>query len=999
MDVAASTALPRGCRSGAPGEREGMGGIAVLGPVRVIGDASEPIPPGSPRQCLLLAVLAAGWGRVVSAEELVEALWGEQLPEHPMAALQSQVFRLRRQLAAAGVRLENEGSGYRLAADRDRLDAARFEDLLAQARNRSSEPDVAVRLLDDALGLWRGRAYQEVADHHAVLAEANRLEELRADAAEWRAALLVELGRATDAARAMEMLMDQHPFRERPVAIRMRALAQDGRHVEALKLFAAFRRTLGEELGLEPSPELRALEGEILRHDVASTPRIGLPGNALVGREVDLADIAARLGAGRLVTLSGPGGVGKTRLALHAAARAAERYRDGVWLCELANLRAANAVAPAVASVLRVERGAARTDAERIVEFLRARQGLLLFDNCEHVLDGVRDLLVGILTHAPDVDVVATSRRRLGVEGEQVVPVKPLPAAEWDDPNSPGVVLFVDRAKAVRPGFTLGDDNRTAVCALTRRLDGLPLALELAAARMAYRTPAEILDEVAERIHRLEDPFRSKERHRSIDAVVGWSYDRLAPLERHVLRNVAVFSGGFTADAASVVAETGRDEIVGTLTVLVEHSLLTAHDFGTTTRFSILEPIRQYAEVRLADEGGRDQAQARHAAWAADWIEAADAALRGPEEARWAKAVAAELPNLRAAHSWSLDHHPDTALRIAGAMYWYAFWYGASEAFEWAATVIARARDDTTPALATACATAALGACRRGDMMTARAVAERGIAAAAREPVAARFAWQALSSAEMMSGNYDQTLTCQQHALELASLAGDTTHQAREHAARAVALGYRGQLDDAHAELTAATKLAATARNPTMLAFCDYVTGELRIDTEPTDALPLLQRAQDIGRTVGNRYLAAIAGVSAVSCAARTGDPSQALGGYAELLDYFDRTGSRAQQWTTIRTLIETLTRLAHDEPAAILHGALSASPSALPLIGCDATRMDEAVTTLRSRLGQHRFHRLSTTGADLGDVAAIAYALRSSGEDPTGAANILTKRVHSRVP
>jgi predicted ATPase/DNA-binding SARP family transcriptional activator len=960
-----------------------MGGIAVLGPVRVIGDENEPIPAGSLRQCVLLAVLATRLGRVVSADELVEALWVEKLPDHPMAALQSQVFRLRRQLAGVGVGLENEGSGYRLAIDRDGIDAARFEDLLADARHRSSEPGVAVRFLDDALGLWRGRAYHEVADHGAVLAEANRLEELRADAAELRAALLVELGAVGDAARSMETLMDQHPFRERPVAIRMRALAQDGRHTEALSLFVAFRRTLGEELGLEPSPALRALEGEILRHDVASTPRIGLPGNSLVGREVELAEIAGRLEPGRLLTLTGPGGVGKTRLALHAAARAADRYPDGVWLCELANVGAVDAVAPAVASVLRVERGAARTDAERVVQFLRARQALLVLDNCEHVLDGVRDLIAAILTEAPDVDVVATSRRRLGVEGERVVPVTSLPVAEWDDPDSPAVELFVDRAKAARPDFTLGDDNRAAVCALCRRLDGLPLALELAAARTVSRTPAEILDEVAERIDWLDDPFRSKERHRSIDAVVGWSYDRLAPLEQHVLRNIAVFSGGFTVDAAAPVADTSRDEVVTTLTALVEHSLLAAHDFGGTTRFSTLEPIRQYAKARLADEGRRDDAQARHAAWAANWLEAADTGLRSAEEARWAKAVAAELPNLRAAHGWSLDHDPDTAMRIAAAMYWYAFWYGASEAFEWAATVVARARDDTTPALAAACATAALGACRRGDMTGARALAERGIAAAVREPAAARFVWEALSSAEMMSGNYEQTLICQQQALDLAGLAGDTAHQAREHGARAVALGYLGKIDAAHAELTAATNLATTARNPTMQAFCDYVAGEIRIDTEPTEALPLLERAHAIGRMVGNRYLAAIAGVSAVSCAARTGDPSEALGRYAELLDYFDRTGSRAQQWTTIRTLIETLTRLAHDEPAVILHGALSASPSALPLIGRDAVRMDEAVTTLKSRLGRQRFDQLSTAGADLGDEAAIAYALRSTGDDP----------------
>jgi predicted ATPase/DNA-binding SARP family transcriptional activator len=991
----ASTRLP----GRPPGERDGMGGIAVLGPVRVIGDDGAPVPVGSQRQVLLLAVLVSRLGKVVSADELVEALWADKLPDHPMAALQSQVFRLRRRLAGVSVQLDNDGLGYRLAGDREGVDAARFEDLVAEARHRSSEPEVAVGLLDDALGLWRGGAYLEVADHAAVLAEANRLEELRADAAELRAALLLELGAAGDAARAMESLMDEHPFRERPVAIRMRALAREGRHAEALGLFDAFRRTLGEELGLEPSPELCMLEGEILRHDLPPAPRIGLPGNSLVGREVELADLASRLGVGRLVTLTGPGGIGKTRLALHAAARAAERYPDGVWLCELADVGAVDAVAPAVASAFHVERDAEHTDAERVVQFLRSRRALLVFDNCEHVLDGARDLIAAILAHAPDVDVVATSRRRLGVEGERVVPVNSLAVADWDDPDSPAAVLFVDRAQAVRPDFTLTDDNTAAVCALCRCLDGLPLALELAAARTVTRTPAEILAEVAERIDELVDPFRSKERHRSIEAVVGWSYDRLGPVEQHLFSTVSVFAGGFTAEAAASVAETGRDEVVAALTALVEHSLVAAHDSGATTRFSLLEPIRHYAEARLADNGERDHARARHAAWAAGWIQTADAGLRGAEEAHWAETVAAELANLRTAHRWSLDHDPDTAMRITGAMFWYACWYGASEAFEWAATTVARVRDETTPWLAAAYATAALGACRRGDMSEARALAGRGIAAAASEPTAARFAWEALSSAEMMTGNYERTLACQQHALDLARLAGDITQQAREHGARAVALGYLGQLDNADGELTTATTLAATARNPTVQAFCDYVGGEIRIDTDPAKALPLLERARDIGRLVGNRYLSAIAGVSAVSCAARIGNPAQAVGGYTELLDYFDRTGSRAQQWTTIRTLIETLTRLGRDEDAAILHGALSASLSALPLIGADAIRMHDAVTTLGARLGQDRFQQLSAHGAALDDDAAIAYARRCTTNDRTAGNDNLTRPERSSVP
>jgi tetratricopeptide (TPR) repeat protein len=359
----------------------------------------------------------------------------------------------------------------------------------------------------------------------------------------------------------------------------------------------------------------------------------------------------------------------------------------------------------------------------------------------------------------------------------------------------------------------------------------------------------------------------------------------------------------------------------------------------------------------------------------AAWIEDADAGLRSIDEARWAGAITADLANLRAAHQWALRHDPESAMRISGAMFWYAAWYGAAEAFDWA-TAIIEAAANASPALARAYATAALGAARGGDMARARTLAERGIAAGDNHP-SARFAWEALSSTEMMSGNYQRTLACQQRALVLAGHARDSAHEARELAARALALGYVGQLDAAEIELTAATEKLRSTPNPSMQAFCSYVAGELRLDVDPTAALPLLERARDIGRLLGNRYLAAIAGVSAVSCAARIENPTHTLDDYAELLDYFDRTGSRAQQWTTIRTLIETLTRQRADEPAATLYGALMASRSAAPLIGPDATRMDTTVTALSTRLGQSRYHELISAGAAMGDEAAIAYARR----------------------
>jgi predicted ATPase/DNA-binding SARP family transcriptional activator len=961
------------------GEKE-MRGVAVLGPVRVLVEDGSPVALGSRRQCLLLAILVSRHGRMVRADELVEALWGGDLPAHPAAALQSQVFRLRRALATSGVSVDSNGAGYCLAAAGGVLDVERFEDLVAQARHRSAEPAVAIGLFDEAFGWWRGRPYAEVADHESVLAEAERLVELHADAAEARAELLLELAAATEAATAAEAVMGEHPFRERPVAIRMRALARAGRHAEALRVFEVFRRTLGDELGLEPSPDLRAVEGDILRHDTAVMPRIGLPGNSLVGREVELAELAGCLAEGRLVTLTGPGGVGKTRLALHAAARAAPGYPDGVWLCELATVGTNDAVAVAVASVLHVERDREHGDVERIVRFLRSRRALLVLDNCEHVLDAAGDLVGSVLAHAPDVDVLATSRRRLGVDGEHVAPVAPLPVGATPGVDSPAVALFVDRAKAMRGDFPVTPDNRAAVDALCRCLDGLPLALELAAARTVSRTTGEILAEVTERIDQLGDPLRSRERHRSMAAVVDWSYGRLDPGEQHLFRRAAVFAGGFDAGAAAAVAGVDLDEAVAGATSLVEHSLIAARDVAGTTRYSMLEPIRQFAEARLTGVGEADGAQAQHAAWAARWIETADAGLRSPSEARWAAAVAAELPNLRAAQRWSVVHEPRTAARIAGAMYWYAYWFGASEAFDWAAASIA-AVDADAAEVAGACATAALGAARRGDIDGARTLAERGVAAA-RQPADARFAWQARSSAEVMAGTYEQALDCQQHALDLAHLLGDTTHQAREHAARALVFGYLGRSDDAERELAVADDAARAAASPTAQAFRDYVAGEIRIDTDPTGSLEQFGRARDLARHIGNQYLAAIAGVSAVSCAARTGDPVHALGGYAELLDYFDRAGSRAQQWTTIRTLIETLIQLDHDEQAAILYGALTASPTALPLIGPDATRMHDAATTLATRLGHHQYEQLTTKGAGLDDDEAIAYARRATLDD-----------------
>ncbi|MGH9269063.1 MAG: BTAD domain-containing putative transcriptional regulator, partial [Acidimicrobiales bacterium] len=453
--------------------------IGVLGPLLVVAD-DVPVVQRSALQRLLLAVLIAGQGRNLQPDELAESLWPDALPADPVGALQSQVSRLRRQLGPASAWIETLSAGYRLVCPPDRLDAAHFERLITEARQLEDEPAVAVERLDRALALWRGRAYQELADRPAIAPEATRLDELRADAAELRADALLKLGRPAEAASAIQLLMADHPFRERPVAVLMRALTADGRHADALREFERFRRLLGEELGLEPSPELRAVVAAILRHEAMARPllpAVGVPGNSFVGRDAEVAKVEWLVERGRLVTLTGPGGVGKTRIALHVAAGARAAYPDGVYLCELARVPEPDAVAAAVASVLRVEQLAEHSLVERVIEFLLLKRALLVIDNCEHVLPAAVELVTAILLRAPHVDVLATSRERLGVDGEQRVPVGPLPTPAWDDPAAPSAVLFIDRARAVRPGFTVAADDVATVAELCRRLDGLPLAI------------------------------------------------------------------------------------------------------------------------------------------------------------------------------------------------------------------------------------------------------------------------------------------------------------------------------------------------------------------------------------------------------------------------------------------------------------------------------------------------------------------------------------------
>src|SRR5581483_10423393 len=461
----------------------------MLGPLEVRTDRGV-LRLASRRQRVLLTVLLVEANRAVSAGRLMDELWGEVPPTDPEGALRTQISRLRKALGP-GAGLVTEERAYRLTVGREQLDAARFEDLMGLIATSGADGADTLRLLDEALALWRGPALAEFADRRFAQPEAVRLEELRLTARERRAELLLRLGRAADAAAELDALLAQHPEREQARGLLMGALYHQGRQTEALATYQTWRLHLADELGLDPSPGLQRIERQILQHVLPTreaTPaarrrrhQLALPVSSFVGRDDDVSAVSGLLEGARLVTLCGPAGVGKTRLALEVGAIVAERYPDGLHVCDLAAVTRPADVVRTVAGAVGVEERALRRLDDRLLEHLAGRRALLLLDNCEHVLPAVAALAERTIQRTGGVDVLATSRERLAVDGEHLWTVAPLAAESGD---APAIRLFLDRARAVDAGFAPDTLQLTTVTEICRRLDGLPLAIELAAARL-----------------------------------------------------------------------------------------------------------------------------------------------------------------------------------------------------------------------------------------------------------------------------------------------------------------------------------------------------------------------------------------------------------------------------------------------------------------------------------------------------------------------------------
>ena len=956
-----------------------------------------PVVVGSLNQRRLLAALLVHMGEVVSTDRLADIVWTGAPPPSAGASLQTYVSRLRALLGSEVI--VTNPPGYALGVVW--VDAREFERLLRQ------------HSLEAAIALWRGRPFAEFADEEWARPTVVRLEELHASARELQVESLLGSGRIDEAVATAEALCGAEPFRERAHGLLMQALARQGRAAEALRVFDRFRGFLVQETGLEPSPALGEIQRAVLAQDAHVSPssRDSRSGNlpvqhsSFVGRALEVAELAVLLGEARIVTLTGVGGVGKTRLAIQVAAEMLPRFEHGAWLVELAGVRDPTVVPDAVAAAFNMSPRPGADLVETLAGFLRPKEVLLVLDNCEHLLGAVVELVRALEGSCPKLAVLATSREGLGIAGERIVAVTPLDLPRANDRDavlgSDAARLFVDRAMAVKSDFAVTDANAAAIAEVVRRLDGIPLALELAAARVPVLSPRQLAQRLDQRFRLLAGGERGAiARHATLRAAIDWSYDMLDQAQQRMLVRLSVFVGGCSLEVAEAVCSgNGIDEVdvLDLLSALVARSLVVVDDAPLgERRYRLLETIRQYAEEQL-DSPEQAELRDRHCGFYANFVETAARGLRGPDQLYWLVQVEPELENVRTAMAWAVanddaviaERFLSTAADVERGPLGAVLLRDAEAVLELPSILMIERYPFAL--MAGALAAFSHGSYDRAEQLCGQVLA----AADGRNDELAGWTTFVRAGVAHMYGDQGQAIEQWERALHYFRRVADPHYLVRVLGVLAVSRYGTGNLATAADEAREALAIARRTGNPGLMSCALAALAWVLADSEPEQSRGLIAESLELNERLGVIVVDELALNLTIVTSGMLGDRDQALRLSARALDRGVTAISRHAP--CLEVVAEAL---ASEAPAAaaVLHGHIEAlAPYNTRTAPLDTFRQ-RATAAIHAQLRPARVSELHAQGAVLTQYDAVAYALdaiasvlrdeasesSAGGDDPT---------------
>lgn len=902
---------------------------------------------GHARQRCVLASMLVDVNRPVSVDQLVDRVWADQPPSRARNALAGYLSRLRTLLADGSVAITRGPAGYTLTADSSCVDLHLFRSLADSAR-AGSDPGEATSQFQQALALWRGEPFSGMDTpwfsdmRNGLVAERLSVFLDRNDAA-------LRAGRHTEIVAELESALHAHPLDERLAGQAMLAQFRSGRQADALDVYRRMRERLIDELGVDPSPMLRDVHRQILDADAASpvprpatptpqrvAPSANLPRrpSSFIGRADELAAVTAAVIDGPLITLTGVGGVGKTRLALEVAERAHGHFADGASVCELAPVADGATLGQTVAAGLGLQERPGLGVEGTVIEHLREHHLLLLIDNCEHVLDSAAGFIDRVTRDCPRVTVLATSREPLAVAGERVMPVPPLPDHE-------ATALFADRARAGRPDFDLDAEPVGAVAEICRRLDGVPLAIELAAARTRMMNSLDIARRL-DGLRLLSGNSRGAHpRHQSVTATIDWSYRLLADREQMLFDRLSVFAGSFDLEAVhGVCADDGDTELdtLDLLSGLVDKSMVTIRGGPSATRYAVLETLRAYGRERLQDNALRENYETRHARYFVDLIERGAAGVRGPDEKVWIERLAPtagttvtspDTENIRVAFDRVMaDGDTDSVMRMVASVCELMQMRVGYTSTDWVDRAIGVA-DPGHRLFAEVLGVAARKAWVLGEFAEARALALR---ASGRVPAPGHtylgYPADVLADTAVSEGDPATALAYYTTEIDAATATGDLSRLVWVLYQITIAHDARGETQAGLPAAQEAMRVARRTQNPSTLAMACCAMGRCLKSADPERALAYLDEAIGWAAPVQNNWLTGIARMEAAATRALHADPAEAAREFIEVLDHWAKAGpgTGSQHWFAIRFVARLLERLGAAQEAAALQRAIVAA-------------------------------------------------------------------------